>query len=246
VTLLVATGPSALATITGKGNVCEKPPQVRYGLSTTLGNGLVTAEGEDHKVSDSNIRKIWTDRLQNQRKVLNPVFRGQRGVRTMVPAFWAKALRMRAELDDAIREGEAIVDVSQTFMRVAFGIIMETVFGLDIEKEPAREQQLLSAWSRALLHGETQNIFEAFCEGVLPIFVSPRYTDWALRHTARNQRSIRGRQEIKDFVLEQVRYFKSVGAGDTKSENLVQMMLAGGISDESELQGQLMTMLSAG
>jgi hypothetical protein len=49
-TLLVATSPSALIAITGKGNVCEKPGQVRYGLSTTIGHGLVTAEGEEHKV----------------------------------------------------------------------------------------------------------------------------------------------------------------------------------------------------
>ncbi|KPI36326.1 L-amino acid amidase [Cyphellophora attinorum] len=231
-TLLVATSPAALIAVTGKGNVCEKPAQVREGLSTTIGHGLVTAEGEEHK---------------RQRKVLNPVFRGERGVRTMVPGFWTKAMRMQAEMDEVVPEsGDTVVDISKAMMRVAFGIIMQTVFGIDIEKDPHREERLLKAWEAALLHGEKQNLLEAFCEGVLPLFVSPKYTDWLLRHTKRNQRSIKGRQILRSSVLAQIRQSKEDFASGSKKADLVQMMLSGGMSDELEMQGQLMTMLSAG
>jgi hypothetical protein len=165
----------------------------------------------------------------------------------MVPAFCAKAMRMRAEMDEVVPEsGDVIVDISKAMMRVAFGIIMQTVFGIDIEKDPHREEELLKAWEAALLHGEKQNVLEAFCEGVLPLFVSPKYTDWLLRHTKRNQRSIQGRQILRNSVLEQIRQSKEDFASGSKKADLVQMMLEGGMSDEFEMQGQLMTMLSAG
>jgi hypothetical protein len=50
VTILVPNSTAALAAIFGKNSVCQKPLTVRKGLSTIIGNGLVTSEGDVHKV----------------------------------------------------------------------------------------------------------------------------------------------------------------------------------------------------
>jgi hypothetical protein len=55
ITIVIPTSAEALAAIFGRDSVCQKPLTVRKGLSTIIGNGLVTSEGEPHKVSTSNI-----------------------------------------------------------------------------------------------------------------------------------------------------------------------------------------------
>lgn len=156
--------------------------------------------------------------------MLNPVFRGERGVRTMVPSFSSKSHRMREQMKRMVsgdmNRQSAIIDVSPLMMNVTFDMIMKTTFGLENAKNPDKEHELLEAWKAALLHDDKQNYFEAFCEGILFLFVSPKYTDWLLRHTRRNQKSIRGRQAIRDFSREQVQYFKSAEkvVGDDKSK----------------------------
>ena len=154
--------------------------------------------------------------------MLNPVFRGERGVRTMVPSFFSKALRLRGQMKQAIlRESEkssAIVDVSPFMMNVTFDMIMKTTFGLNNEENPGKEFELLEAWKAALLLDDKQTYFEAFCEGVLPVFVSPKYTDWLLKHTRRNKKSIQGRQNIRDFSRDQIRYFKSIENGSSTDQ----------------------------
>jgi hypothetical protein len=55
ITIVVPTSAEALAAIFGRDSVCKKPLKIRKGLSTIIGNGLVTSEGEAHKVNTSNI-----------------------------------------------------------------------------------------------------------------------------------------------------------------------------------------------
>jgi hypothetical protein len=55
VTVLVATSQSSLITILGKNNVCVKPEVFSSALNTIIGRGLVTAEGEEHKVGGVRI-----------------------------------------------------------------------------------------------------------------------------------------------------------------------------------------------
>lgn len=50
VTILMPNSAAALAAIFGKTSVCQKPLTIRKGLSTIIGNGLITSEGEAHKV----------------------------------------------------------------------------------------------------------------------------------------------------------------------------------------------------
>jgi hypothetical protein len=151
-------------------------------------------------------------RFQQQRKLLNPVFRN---VRVMVPNFWSKAMRITGEIRQTImmtNQNSAVFDVSQLTQKVTFGMIMSTTFALNIEEHPQKESDLLNAWKAATLHGESQNLLETILEGVLPFFVPPQYTSWLLDHTPRNQRSIRGRKAISDFSKDQIKAVKSAMA----------------------------------
>lgn len=238
VTILMPNSAAALAAIFGKTSVCQKPLTIRKGLSTIIGNGLITSEGEAHK---------------NQRKLLNPIFRN---VRTMVPNFWSKALRIRNEIrEDLAKTGPGssdVFDVSSLTQKVTFSMIMSTTFGFNIEEEPQKETDLLMAWKAATLHGQKQNLLETFLEGVLPYFIPPQYTSWALDHTPRNRRSIRGRKEIERFSRDQIRAFKAASktpddvANTTKTPSLLAWMVQSGMTDEEDLVNHLKTFLSAG
>lgn len=73
---------TALAYILSHGDIFQKPSQTRKGLSDMLGNGLLTAEGHDHK---------------RQRKLLNSSF-SPSAVRDMVPIFFEKGYQLRDKL----------------------------------------------------------------------------------------------------------------------------------------------------
>ncbi|WVF65346.1 hypothetical protein IAT40_000072 [Kwoniella sp. CBS 6097] len=71
--------PVALSYILGHGDMFPKPERTRKGMEDMLGNGVLVAEGHDHK---------------RQRKVLNPSF-SPAAVRGMVPIFYDKAYQLR-------------------------------------------------------------------------------------------------------------------------------------------------------
>ncbi|OCF32427.1 hypothetical protein I316_05853 [Kwoniella heveanensis BCC8398] len=71
--------PVALSYILGHGDLFPKPERTRKGMEDMLGNGVLVAEGHDHK---------------RQRKVLNPSF-SPAAVRGMMPIFYDKAYQLR-------------------------------------------------------------------------------------------------------------------------------------------------------
>ncbi|WVR08887.1 hypothetical protein IAU60_005946 [Kwoniella sp. DSM 27419] len=71
--------PVALNYILGHSDLFPKPEQTRKGMADMLGNGVLVAEGPDHR---------------RQRKVLNPSF-SPAAIRGMVPIFYDKAYELR-------------------------------------------------------------------------------------------------------------------------------------------------------
>lgn len=87
--------PVALNYILSHGDIFQKPSRTRRGLSDLLGNGLLTAEGADHK---------------RQRKLLNSSF-SPSAVRDMVPIFYDKAYELRDKILGLVeneQEGEVV------------------------------------------------------------------------------------------------------------------------------------------
>ncbi|KAG9050203.1 hypothetical protein FS837_007101 [Tulasnella sp. UAMH 9824] len=76
---LCAKDPKAVAYILNHSSDYPKPPHVRTWLGKTFGQGVLFAEGEDHR---------------RQRKIMNPCF-GPSQVRELVPIFYEKAFELR-------------------------------------------------------------------------------------------------------------------------------------------------------
>jgi len=235
---VVPTSPEALSAVCGYGNVCQMPETIRQSAMTLIGDGLVTSLPEAHKV---------------QRKMLNPIFRE---VRLMVPRFWTKSMRLRDAMRGIVsapdhRRSE-IIDVMPILVRGTFDMILSTTFQLNIENDPVKEDLLHHAWHDVTNFDKTQNIVTSVLEGVLPVFVQPKYTDWLLRWIPKNQRSIRGRKIMHDYILDQIRGAKEaqkLPQTPTQRQGsavLLDMMLKSGMTDENSLVNQLLTMLVAG
>ncbi|RSH95125.1 hypothetical protein EHS25_000211 [Saitozyma podzolica] len=80
--------PVALSYILGHTDKFPKPPQMRKNMADMLGNGVLIAEGHDHR---------------RQRKILNPSFSAS-AVRDMIPVFYDKAFELRDKLVSLIED----------------------------------------------------------------------------------------------------------------------------------------------
>ncbi|WRT69267.1 uncharacterized protein IL334_006251 [Kwoniella shivajii] len=83
--------PVALSFILSHSDIFPKPPQTRKGMADMLGNGVLVAEGHDHK---------------RQRKVLNPSF-SPSAIRGMIPIFYDKSFELKDKFISLI-EGDSI------------------------------------------------------------------------------------------------------------------------------------------
>ncbi|WVQ74481.1 hypothetical protein IAR50_004082 [Cryptococcus sp. DSM 104548] len=89
--------PAALNYIFTHPESFEKPKETRGELTTMLGNGLLVAEGGDHK---------------KQRKALSPCF-SPAAIRGMIPAFYDKAYELNNKMMGLV-EGSATEETSPT------------------------------------------------------------------------------------------------------------------------------------
>ncbi|ERF73332.1 hypothetical protein EPUS_03165 [Endocarpon pusillum Z07020] len=91
----------------------EKPRAVRAILQGILGDGLVTAEGQNHK---------------NQRRLLQPAFKFKQ-IKDNYPTFWKKSL----EFIDQLNNVPDTVDVVPLLSRPTLDIIGAAGFGMDFK-----------------------------------------------------------------------------------------------------------------
>jgi len=84
--------PVALSYILSHPDTFPKPELTRQQMETFLGNGVLIAEGADHR---------------RQRKILNPSF-SQAAVREMVPMFMDKAYELKDALNTMINDDSII------------------------------------------------------------------------------------------------------------------------------------------
>jgi hypothetical protein len=95
---LFTTDPVALSYILSHPDTFPKPARARRNMASMLGNGVLVAEGADHR---------------RQRKVLNPSF-SPAAVRDMVPMFFDKAYELRDKLLSIIEDDSLAVEASPT------------------------------------------------------------------------------------------------------------------------------------
>jgi len=88
--------PVALSYILSRTDTFQKPEQVRKNMADILGDGVLVAEGADHR---------------RQRKMLNPSFSAS-AVRDMMPIFYDKAYDLKDKLSTLI--DDELIEASPT------------------------------------------------------------------------------------------------------------------------------------
>ncbi|GIZ38879.1 hypothetical protein CKM354_000227800 [Cercospora kikuchii] len=122
---ILLTTPAAIQEVYQRGanSRYQKATISRKILSSLLGNGLVTAVGEDH---------------QMQRKLLQPVFK-LRHIKNQYPLFWAKTQELAESLQKAAAKSEdnassgGAVEITGLVNRATLDIIGQAGFGLDFD-----------------------------------------------------------------------------------------------------------------
>jgi cytochrome P450 len=147
---LLVTDPSTLAEVlVHKSYDFEKPSEIRNIIRIVLGDGLIVAEGDNHKF---------------QRKHLIPAF-SFRHIRDLVPVFWSKAGdlvgRLAAELyenpsptDESFsrlpKHVEGVLDINQWSNKVAMDIIGVAGLGRQFNSLYSAEDELINNYQAIL------------------------------------------------------------------------------------------------
>ncbi|KAF9235962.1 cytochrome P450 [Melanogaster broomeanus] len=113
-----------------RSSVYQKPSYVRYGIAQMLGEGLLFAEGVQHR---------------QQRRILNPAF-GPAQTRALTGIFFSKAIRLRDVWSSEIVNGVATntigarIDIVLWLSRMALDVIGLAGFNYDFDALNANEQ----------------------------------------------------------------------------------------------------------
>ncbi|KAJ7364065.1 cytochrome P450 [Mycena albidolilacea] len=106
-------------------DIFEEPPYLTCGARVSLGEGILSALGEQHK---------------KQRKMLNPVFSAAH-LRQMVPIFFGVGKRLRGALESRVQNGPKELDMLLWMTRTALELVGQAGLGysfdpLDTDESP--------------------------------------------------------------------------------------------------------------
>ncbi|KAG8855330.1 hypothetical protein FRB96_007128 [Tulasnella sp. 330] len=219
--------PKALNHILNHSDDYPKPPGSRAALVQILGNGVLVAEGDEHR---------------RQRKIMNPCF-GIAQIRELMPIFYAKSFQLRDMWLNSISEesGEAEVDALQGLSRTTLDIIGLAGFNYDFN---------------ALVEGETNELAKAFSELLTPT-TSPtergRITRKSMAVTDRVGRKLV--EEKKAALLQEKNDEASLQQKNVAGRDLLSVLIKANTTPglkssekmtDEEMMGQITTMLLAG
>ncbi|KAJ5669721.1 Cytochrome monooxygenase FUM15 [Penicillium macrosclerotiorum] len=209
----------------------EKPLTVRQSLRRVVGDGILLAEGEEHKI---------------QRKNLLPAF-AFRHIKDLYPVFWAKSVEMitviQEDLESRKSPDDNTIQVRNWASRATLDII--GVAGMDHDFDS------LSNPSNKL-NQSYQKIFTSpslltkllFLLGMLlgNISVIQKLP------TQRNKNLTEGSQVIRDVARQMIQQKKSKmkDPNAMTGVDIISVAIQNGVFDEENLVDQLMTFLGAG
>ncbi|KAK5628450.1 hypothetical protein RRF57_004165 [Xylaria bambusicola] len=237
---VLITGPKALSEVlVTKNYVFEKPPGLRNSIGRILGEGILLAEGDEHKI---------------QRKNLMPAF-AFRHIKDLYPVFWQKTREVVQAMDNHIladaanqptstdpeKAGKtAIIEVGNWASRVTLDIIGVAGLGRDFgaiqdENSELNEtyRQLFAPNRQALILNLLSQFLPEWFIGRLPV----------KRNEDVNAASRYIRSVCRSLVQEKKQ--KIARKEPTDHDILSVALESGGFSDEN-LADQLMTFLAAG
>ncbi|ORX39248.1 cytochrome P450 [Kockovaella imperatae] len=179
--------PKAIAHVLSHPDTFPKPDRARQQLAKTLGNGLLTAEGADHR---------------RQRKALNPSF-SPLAVKNMQDIFFDKAYELREKLVDIIADdtiqasptpakpedtvsGGKKIDVAKYLGQTTLDVIGLAGFNYDFQSLSQKDNELAEAY-RSMFAASSQLTLMLFLAAFVPGFD---------KIPTKQQRTVRASQEV--------------------------------------------------
>ncbi|KAK0635777.1 cytochrome P450 [Bombardia bombarda] len=234
----------AVTTIMSQPYTFVKPKAVRDGLVESLGVGLVSAEGDDHR---------------RQKKLLTPIFGLSRN-RRLLPQMWAKAGVLTEKMCELVLESgskSTILLMHPLTMAATLDVIGVTTLGVDFDSIRRPDQPILKAFQRVFPSNENQNAWARFFGATLPALVSPHLLFKLPLKPIREFHS--GVRVIREMCLEQITLKRreieeaeAAGRGEenssveAKEKDILSAIVASGLQDEDEMMSHMLTILAAG
>ncbi|KAJ5773152.1 hypothetical protein N7457_008048 [Penicillium paradoxum] len=211
----------------------EKPELIRQSLRRITGDGVLLAEGDEHKT---------------QRKNLMPAF-SYRHIKNLYPVFWAKSVEMVKMIEQDLEGRKAsgnkdnTVQISNWASRATLDII--GVAGMDHDFDSLRDpDNTLNQSYRQVMSSPPIFMKALFVVGML--FGRPA---WVHRLPTKRNKEIKESGEVIRNVARQMIRQKKAKMQDPKSEtsiDIISVALSSGTFDEENLVDQSMTFLAAG
>ena len=162
--------PTAMSFILSHSDIFIKPPQIQKNLNDMLGNGVLIAEGADHR---------------RQRKILNPAF-SPAALREMVPIFLDKAYELKDKLQNMIDDesieasptppkaedvvpGARKIDVMRYLAQATLDVIGIAGFAYDFKSLSEPNNELAEAYRNMFGAGQSitfMAVLQAFVPGM--------------------------------------------------------------------------------
>ncbi|CEO60574.1 hypothetical protein PMG11_05195 [Penicillium brasilianum] len=231
---VVLTSPKALSELlVTKVYDFEKPKTVRQSLRRIVGDGILLAEGDEHKI---------------QRKNLMPAF-AYRHIKELYPIFWSKSVEMVKLIQQDLERRQASGDKDNTITvrnwasRATLDII--GVAGMDHDFDSLSDPS-------NKLNRSYQQIFQSPGIGTKILFIigilMGDVTLLQKMPTQRNKRIDEGGQVIRDVARQMIRQKKEKMKNSSSQTgiDIISVAMHSGVMDEENLVDQLMTFLGAG
>ncbi|KAH8126584.1 hypothetical protein FP744_10009354 [Trichoderma asperellum] len=228
---ILVVGPKALNEIlVTKVYEFPKPESLRLKLLRFTGNGILLAEGDEHKL---------------QRRGLLPSF-SYRHIKNLYPIFWEKAVEMAdaIEKQQPPRSNGTVVQISDWAGRVTLDMIGLAAIGRDFNAvhDPATEfhqqydklRMRPSTWTRILI------LISMLTIGFKGFFRLP--TKW-------NRESMAAANYIRAYarqIVEDKKETSQGGEDDAQEKDIASLAMASGAFSEENMVDQMITMLVAG
>ncbi|KAJ5513336.1 hypothetical protein N7463_002888 [Penicillium fimorum] len=232
---VILTSPKALGELlVTKVYDFEKPELVRQSLRRITGDGILLAEGEEHKI---------------QRKNLMPAF-AYRHIKNLYPVFWGKSVEMVKMIEEDLQDRKAsgnndnTVQISNWASRATLDII--GVAGMDHDFNSLREpDNTLNQSYRKIMSSPPLHMKILFVISMI-LFGNPT---WVHALPTKRNKDIKESGEVIRNVARQMIRQKKAKMEDPKAEtgiDIISVALSSGTFDEENLVDQSMTFLGAG
>ncbi|KUJ07418.1 cytochrome P450 [Mollisia scopiformis] len=232
--MISITDPKLVAEMLGpRADHLNKRPKIKVIMESILGNGLVVAEGKDHKY---------------QRKHLLPAF-NHKVIKNLYPTFWSKATEMTSLMTEQIQSSSPkdlsmVVDFDDWAGRVSLDIIGLAGFGSAFHALSSPETDLNTAYRAAFLPNKNSRMFF-----ILSLLTHPTLVYMLpIEHSKRLREGVNAvTRWIRGFIAKRQHDKPEKTEGSTfVHQDIISAAMEGGAFGVENLVDQSKTLLGAG